>query len=619
MRILHVVRQYAPGVGGMEACVAALAQCQKAAGHDVRVLTLDRIFDGDGAVLPHDETIDGIRVTRVPFRGSRRYPIAPAALRRLGDAEIVNVHGVDFFADALAIARPVHRRRLILFTHGGFFHTGFAQRLKRLFFQTVTRASLMQYSAILASSVQDGETFSTLWPEKTFVIENGVDTRKFAGLGGGDPRTMIYFGRIAPNKGLDRLLPWFAALTQAEPGWRLIVAGKPMGVPLADIHRQAGALGIGDQVETHDTPDDDELRALIARSSVYACASRYEGFGIAPIEAVSAGLYPVLSDIPAFQRTRARIGWGTIVDFDAPPDPAAFLRDLADYRATAPGADAIAQRLAPFSWNGVAEAVEGVYQRVVGHEIRRIGCVDVTVFDEASALAEILAAVDQRRPLVIAFLNAHSANIAHRDPAFVKALSHALVLNDGIGVDIASRLVYGEKFPANLNGTDLVPRLMAGLTRPTRLFLIGSKPGVAAEAGARFARDFPNVRIVGARDGFFSPADEPEIVEQITRSGADMVFCGMGNPRQEMWASRTAPLIGVPIVCLGALFDFATDRVSRAPEWVRQARFEWMYRLMQEPRRLARRYLIGNGVFLSRVAWQWASSARVGSDVVGPR
>lgn len=614
MHIVHVVRQYAPAIGGLETYVASLTREQRRRGHDVRVVTLDRVFDGDGARLPASETIDGVAVERVAWRGSRRYPLAPGVLRRLGDADLIHVHGVDSLIDMLAASRWLHRTPMILSTHGGFFHTGFAQRLKRLYFATATRWSLMGVRAVLASSVQDRDQFARLWPEATVLVENGVDVDKFRGVASPDAPTIIYFGRIAPNKELPALLRWFAALAAAAPGWRLLVAGKPMGVTIADLAATAATLGIGDAVEFHPTPDDAALRSLIARSSVFACASSYEGFGIAAVEAASAGLLPVLSDIAPFRRTLAHLGFGLTVDFTRSPDPHAFLAAWQAFTAAPPSPELIAQRVAAYAWEGVADRIDRVVDRVLGRTTRRIGPLDIAVLGRDEALATVADAVAAHRPLLVAFANAHTVNTARHDPAFAAALRDALVLNDGIGVEIASRMLYRRPFPANLNGTDFTPALLAALPGPTRVFLVGSAPHVVEEAGRRLTAAHPQVSIVGTQHGFFRPDEEAALTDRIVASEADLVLAAMGNPRQEMWAKAHLDRLGVPVVCVGALFDFTAGVVTRAPAWTRRLRAEWIYRLALEPRRLARRYLLGNPSFLAAVAAQRLRNARGAGD-----
>ena len=123
MRVVHVVRQFPPSVGGLENFVISLAKQQQKQGLDVSILTLNRIKMDSKTVLSKHDVIEGIPVRRIGFVGSFRYPIAPGVLRQIADADIVHVHAVDFFCDFLALTRPLHRKPLVLTTHGGFFHT----------------------------------------------------------------------------------------------------------------------------------------------------------------------------------------------------------------------------------------------------------------------------------------------------------------------------------------------------------------------------------------------------------------------------------------------------------------------------------------------------------------
>ena len=614
LRIVHVVRQFHPGIGGMENFVEQLGIHQLASGHRPSVVTLDRIFDGNGqGQLPAFEEYRGIPVHRVPFKGSKRYPLAPAVLRKLADADLVHVHGVDFFCDYLAATAFIHRKPMVLTTHGGFFHTDFARTFKRAYFHSVTRLSLSRYAAVIACSEEDARTFRSIVGERLTLIPNPVDVEKFAGLGDPGNSTLIYFGRLAPNKEVGTLIDWFAELAKQGEQWKLIVAGKPMGVEMATLQSQINDLGLQNRIELHDTPSDAELRRLIGRSSVYVCASSYEGFGLAAVEGISAGLYPVLSDIPPFNDTLRRVGFGSSVQFDQPGSWAEQLdvieRDIATFRERF-SRDLIHQAVAPFAWPAAIPAFDEVYQRVLGRTKRRIGDVRVDVLDRPSATDRVLQAADRGESLMVAFCNAHTANVAARNPAFRDALKNALVLNDGVGVDMASRALFGSRFPANLNGTDFVPHLLEAAQQPLRLFLVGAEPGAAEAAAEAIRRRSPKAEIVGTVHGFFSDRQDGEVLERIKASGANLVLVAMGQPRQELWAARSCAEIPGPVLCVGALFDFLAERVTRAPEPIRKMRLEWVYRLAQEPRRLGGRYLLGNIAFLTRVLRQQLAGSR---------
>jgi alpha-1,3-mannosyltransferase len=361
MTIVHVVRQYLPGVGGIENFVSLLATGQAQAGHRVRVVTLNRIFDGDGATLPSLERCSGVEVVRVPYRGLKKYPFAPSMVGHVADADIVHVHGIESSVDLLAATHRWHRRPMVVSTHGGIFHTPRGGWLKRCWFASITRLSLSRYEAVIASSVQDAGTFAPIAREKVVLVENAVDTEKFAGLGDPTATTMIYFGRLAPSKNVDRLLLWFAAVHKAAPTWRLIIAGKEMGTKIATLQELTARLGVADAVDFHPAPTDEHLAALIARCSVFACASRYEGFGIAAVEAASAGLFPVLANIPAFQRTVERLKIGMLWDFDAAPDPIGFADRFAEFKEEAGRRASLPDVLASFAWPTVLASVETIY------------------------------------------------------------------------------------------------------------------------------------------------------------------------------------------------------------------------------------------------------------------
>jgi alpha-1,3-mannosyltransferase len=358
MRILHAVRQYAPGIGGIESYVSQLAALQARAGDDVRVVTLDKIIDGDGKRLPGEETRNGVTVMRVPYRGSRRYPLAPRALRHFRETDIIHVHGVEFFADFAALTSSVHRKPLVLSTHGGIFHTRFAWHLKMVWFHTITRSTLRGYHSILASSLQDHGMFARIAGAKVKLVENAVDTERFAGAARPAATRMIYFGRLAPNKGLDALIRWFAAVHRLAPEWSLIIAGKEMGTQIASLRALCATQGIEHAVRFSREPDDATLRALIAECSTYVCASRFEGFGIAAVEAIGAGLFPVLSDIAPFRRTIERCGLGLCLDFASGETAREFLIAFAEQPA-APVR--LRERLAAFHWDRVIGQTKAIY------------------------------------------------------------------------------------------------------------------------------------------------------------------------------------------------------------------------------------------------------------------
>lgn len=174
--------------------------------------------------------------------------------------------------------------------------------------------------------------------------------------------------------------------------------------------------------------------------------------------------------------------------------------------------------------------------------------------------------------------------------------SKTIIVNDGIGLDIGAWLLSRRTFAENLNGTDFVPFLLEQLQPDIKVFLLGGRPGVASRAARHFAAK--GVCIVGARDGYGS-LNSTELSEQINASGAEVVLVALGNPLQEQWIlEHRERLQARLLVAVGALFDFAAGEVARAPLWLRRLRLEWLFRLVQEPRRLLRRYTWDMALFL---------------------
>lgn len=224
-------------------------------------------------------------------------------------------------------------------------------------------------------------------------------------------------------------------------------------------------------------------------------------------------------------------------------------------------------------------------------------------WDDAIALLTRLIA--ERRFTKISFLNAHNANIASVDPVFAEALDDFLILPDGVGVDMAAKLLYGAPFPDNLNGTDFIPAFLQASTRPLTVGLLGATRVNAEAASTKLAALALQHRFVVIHDGYFPPAEEPDIIDRIARLRPDVLLVAMGVPRQELWIARhiDARHCTLPIA-VGALLDFLSGTVPRAPLWMRRLRLEWLFRLWIEPGRLWRRYVVGNPVFLLRVVRQ---------------
>ncbi|MDH5536077.1 MAG: WecB/TagA/CpsF family glycosyltransferase [Betaproteobacteria bacterium] len=234
--------------------------------------------------------------------------------------------------------------------------------------------------------------------------------------------------------------------------------------------------------------------------------------------------------------------------------------------------------------------------------------VEIANISMAAALDRLVEMARGDRLQQVAFVNADCLNIAVRDPAYRDLLGGPpLVLADGIGIRQALKWFAGVGLKENVNGTDLFPQLcITAAANGLSLYLLGARPGVAAGAAEAARKLAPALRIAGARDGYFSSEEAGAVIEEINASGADIVLVAMGVPAQEFWIrSHAAALRCGVAIGVGGLFDFYSGRIARAPLWMREIGLEWVYRLMQEPGRMWRRYLVGNPLFLWR-AWHWS-------------
>jgi N-acetylglucosaminyldiphosphoundecaprenol N-acetyl-beta-D-mannosaminyltransferase len=203
----------------------------------------------------------------------------------------------------------------------------------------------------------------------------------------------------------------------------------------------------------------------------------------------------------------------------------------------------------------------------------------------------------------VCFVNADCANIAYKDSDYLKVLTNAdLCLADGVGLKLAGKIL-SQDIAQNVNGTDMFPILCERLSGThVKLFLLGAKAEVVQGLVDWIRTHHPGVQIAGYHHGYFDPNDENKVIESIRDSGAHLLLVAFGAPRQDVWINRRLGETGTRVaIGVGGLFDFYSGRLPRAPLWMREIGFEWLYRMLQEPGRLWKRYLIGNCVFLFRV------------------
>ena len=250
------------------------------------------------------------------------------------------------------------------------------------------------------------------------------------------------------------------------------------------------------------------------------------------------------------------------------------------------------------------------------HRVSVIGApVDVASWPEA--LARISKWGRNHESRYVALVNVHSAVTAAFNARFLEVLAHCdLCACDGAPVTWMLRQL-GATDQERINGPDLMWRYFAAeAPKGGKVYFYGGSPEALRLLMARVQQEFPGLQVVGMRSPPYralTPAEDAEDVERINASGAEVVFVGLGCPKQELWMADHCGRVNAVMIGVGAAFDFHAGLQPRAPEWMQRHALEWFYRLCREPRRLWRRYLFTNVPFLFMAAGQWLSSRLTGA------
>jgi N-acetylglucosaminyldiphosphoundecaprenol N-acetyl-beta-D-mannosaminyltransferase len=224
--------------------------------------------------------------------------------------------------------------------------------------------------------------------------------------------------------------------------------------------------------------------------------------------------------------------------------------------------------------------------------------------DLGSALEMLAEAAARREPTAVHLCNAYTLSLAARDPLYAKVLQHkAQNLVDGVPVTWFARLQTGRKQRGPVRGPSL---MRAALDRDgLDHFLLGGTDDVLARLGGTARRSNPGVRIVGSLAPPFGPVASEDLdrwAREIRASGANVVWVGLGTPKQDQVLAGLVDRVDAVVVGVGAAFDFLSSAKREAPGFLQGSGLEWLYRLLAEPRRLWRRYLIGNALFVVHAA-----------------
>jgi len=246
----------------------------------------------------------------------------------------------------------------------------------------------------------------------------------------------------------------------------------------------------------------------------------------------------------------------------------------------------------------------------------------IDALDMEAAVERVFSAARQPVPCAATALAVHGIVEAGRDPALRASLNNFdVVLPDGQPVRWALNLLYGLDLPDKVPGPSLVELLLErAADEGYPVHFHGSTPQTLDSIRDALAQRFGPRLPVTMAPSRFRKVDGDELAQllgSINETGARLCFVGLGCPRQERFVAASARQLMMPVLAVGAAFDYLAGNISRAPGWAQRAGLEWAYRTVQEPRRLARRYLVTNSAFSAGVARQWGRQRLLGRPVDG--
>jgi alpha-1,3-mannosyltransferase len=317
-RILHVVRQFWPSIGGVEEYVDHLAQEQVAEGARVFVLTLNRVFGNSERLLPLQRRND-IIIMRVPFVGYRRFFAPLISLKLLKRFDLIHVHEINQCVDTVGLLSFLGTPPFVCTSHGLIFHTKKFLLIKRIYFSTISRLTLSRARFVFSVSKNDQNRLARI-KIKSPVIRNPVRPFDWMYRGGKD---FLYVGRLSENKDIERLIPFVQRLRNHK----LNIVGSGDEKIRDRLKAAIKSFNLESVIRLHGYLTREELQSIIAQCGFAVSAARYEGFGMAIVEAMSAGLLPVVQQNEAFREICRDSGCGLLVDFkDSSEAASKFMR-----------------------------------------------------------------------------------------------------------------------------------------------------------------------------------------------------------------------------------------------------------------------------------------------------
>ena len=469
-------------------------------------------------------------------------------------------------------------------------------RFRMFYIKKVLPHYVRKAQSIVAISKSTRSDLIKYWhipEEKISVVYNGftppekIETEK--------KKQILYISRIeSPGKNHLNLLKAFELLPEnLRREYTLVMPGASWN-GAETVFEYAEKSPCKEQFKFTGFVDFAKLPELYAQSTMYIFPSHFEGFGLSLLEAMHAGLPCACSN----NSSLGELGDGAAelfapVNVQEIADAMQKILSNPDYQQEL--SEKGKAKAANFSWQNTANGLCDIYRN------RTASVFGVAFFSGTmnEALQKIDMLVNSKKTHHAAFINAHCLNITYKNDEYRQILNNcSAVFADGIGAKIGAKML-GFKVEENVNGTDMFPLLAQ---KAYRIYLFGGTPGVAQKALEKARILNGKAEFVGCADGFFQAKSEDKIFSELSELKVDILLVALGVPKQEEWIHRNLDkLPGCVAVGVGGLLDFVSERIPRAPLWMRKLNIEWCFRLYCEPLRLFKRYIIGNPLFILRV------------------
>jgi alpha-1,3-mannosyltransferase len=359
MRILHVVQHFYPCSGGVEKHIYDLCKNLIKLDHRSDVLCFNTCVY-ERTKLPNFENIDGINVYRRPYLNLKYYKISPFSLKFLKNYDIIHIHSLGFFSDILVLTKYIHKKPLILSTHGAMFHTKKFLKLKNFYFHCWCRFIARGIDKTIAVSKNDERLFSQITKDITFV-PNGIDIGSYQNIKRNiEKYSLLYIGRIAKNKRIDNLIQVVHLLKKEIHNVKLYIIGDDWQGIRKDLENMAKERGLSKNVIFTGRISDKEKFRYLGKAQFFVSASAYEGFGISVLEAMAAGIPVIANNIESFRNFIENGENGFIVDYSKPKEVANLILNLIDKDLSKISKNA-KETSKEYDWKEVIKRIEKIY------------------------------------------------------------------------------------------------------------------------------------------------------------------------------------------------------------------------------------------------------------------